>query len=1103
MPFTTTPSPLASEVILASAGSGKTFQLTNRYLALMGAQLLANEEPRPEQILAATFSRKAAGEFFTETLSKLADGARNDEAALKIAGPKDTATNPFYPILSKLTASHYQKLLEVFIAKMPQLFLSTLDAFFGNILRNFPSEFGLSGNFEVLSEHDIEVARQETLAAALSSSPGDEGNTLLDALKLATLQNENLPVESAIARFIQKFHSVFLVAPEVSKWGNPAQMWPNGCPWLPLPNTTLAEESKALLLNFEREDSLYKDEKARTAVITFIQELVAECDDYHLGDPLPKRLSNLLPKVVEELSDIEAGSALITINRRKLQLPPPICQRLLTMAKLVIGTEIEQKCRTTRGIWALINAYENHYHRRVRSQGKLTFADIQNILSGVDNLTHHQLTLSPAHAREENEAKLLDISYRLDGRYKHWLLDEFQDTSFPQWSVLQQLIDEVMSNSEEARSYFQVGDTKQAIYAWRGGETKLFDEVRDRYEVISPGLLTTRHLDVSWRSGYDVINPVNAIFGNSDALAELGVPPSALERWPWQEHQVAKNNQSYPGITQWLETAPLEKGKSSSNSEKKEAIFALTLALLEEIQPVKNGLSCVILVQQNKTGQDLVDYVRQHTQTQLRIQSDASQKVASDSPVTIALISLLRLAAHPSDSFSLKHLEMTPLQELIDKEEWQWPEVSYNVRSQIHQKGFEETLRLWMNLIRKHGLLKDEYSWDRLEELALAARFFDESYPRNFQQFFLFIESHRKRENTSTSVITVMSIHQSKGLTYDMAILPELDGSNFLTARDGIVTALNEDTREIQWICDLPNKLTKDADPMLRNLREKRDAETAYESLCKFYVALTRARYANYLITNPPTKTANFARLLNLVWSEEPEKEINLGETDCILRFESEEAHSNQKWWTELNPSEPIVAQPLPEIPHFDSRARPFRRSPSQMKRNAEEETLLFSQRSIKARLFGTQLHEYLKTITWIDDNPPVPPKEIADQVHKLFDDPLTQTVFQKPQLKDGENIVLWREKSFELVLNQKWISETLNRAVIFTDTQGQALRAQLWDFKADEVTSQAEAEEQGQCYNEQLALYKQALARLFELPQDAITTALLFTNGPYLVKLN
>ena len=77
-------------MILASAGSGKTWQLTNRYIALMGLQLKSGLPVSPERIIAVTFTRKAAGEFFDSILVKLAKAAANPKDAAALASdPRD------------------------------------------------------------------------------------------------------------------------------------------------------------------------------------------------------------------------------------------------------------------------------------------------------------------------------------------------------------------------------------------------------------------------------------------------------------------------------------------------------------------------------------------------------------------------------------------------------------------------------------------------------------------------------------------------------------------------------------------------------------------------------------------------------------------------------------------------------------------------------------------------------------------------------------------------------------------------------------------------------------------------------------------------------
>ena len=132
-------------MILASAGSGKTYALTNRFVALLA------QGARPERIVALTFTRKAAGDFFDEILRKLAGAARAPEAARRLAqdiGRPELGTADFLRMLRQVAEA------------MPRLRLGTLDGFFARIVRIFPFELGLAGEFELLQPHAAQLERQ-------------------------------------------------------------------------------------------------------------------------------------------------------------------------------------------------------------------------------------------------------------------------------------------------------------------------------------------------------------------------------------------------------------------------------------------------------------------------------------------------------------------------------------------------------------------------------------------------------------------------------------------------------------------------------------------------------------------------------------------------------------------------------------------------------------------------------------------------------------------------------------------------------------------------------------------------------------------------------
>ncbi|MFD2301826.1 UvrD-helicase domain-containing protein [Roseibacillus ishigakijimensis] len=1083
---------MTNEIILASAGSGKTYQLTNRYLALMARELLAGREPQPEKILALTFTRKAAGEFFDEILKKLAQGATSEENARKLAGPSDPASNPLHPLLSQLTQAHYRQLLVIFVRRMPRLFLGTLDALFANIVRSFPAEFGLTGDFDILDDHQESLARSEALRRVFEQAFDEHSHSaFFEAFRLITAGQEEAAVQGLLDRYIQGKHALFLTAASPQLWGNPDRIWPRGCPWLGRPGEPAAELS-ALFAHFEEQGLL---EKQWEWWRQFERELLAHTP----GTPWEGRLNSILGKILAQWDEIQAGETAFAINRNKQTFDATACRHLENLTTHLVGAEIESCLRRTRGTWALLQEYEESYAQLIRSKGQLTFQDITVLLAGPAGSS------VPLLSQQADAESRLRIDYRLDANYHHWLLDEFQDTSYLQWEVIQNLIDEVMDDPSGERSLFQVGDTKQAIYGWRGGDTRLFDDIRRRYQDRGPRALTARDLSVSWRSGHDVISPLNTIFNDRRALEKLGFPRAALDRWHWSPHQVAPPNDQLPGLTAYY--SPLPTGDKPDPEDN----LALMLALLEEIQPLQHGLSCVILVQSNQKGREVVDYIRAHSPSRLPVISESDVAIGIDNPVTLAFLQLFQLAAHPGDRFARQHLAMTPLGSLLAKEDPTLEGLGDLVRTRLHRDGFEATLHHWVARSEAAALLPDEFSRRRLRELAQAARLFDEAGDRSIDRFLHYARAYTLREASSTSAVQVMTIHKSKGLTFDMAILPQLDGNALIQAREGIAVHRDPATREVDWILEPPRKAISETDPVLGAHLEEQEAESGYESLCKFYVALTRARYANYLIASPlpaKSRSRNFVRLLEeTLVNAEPEEET-LADLRYLVRYQSDTPHTRRDWWKHL-PTKEKKEEPAPPAPApraLSPRLRPARRTPSR-KADWQPAGALFATRDTTARQLGEDVHALFQALSWPDQNslPPGPASPASpaarQQVAQVLRDPACLRALQKPPLASGETVTLWREQDFEILLDGRWISGTIDRVTIIRAPSGQALSADILDFKTDQVADHAEARQRSRHYAEQMALYRAATARLLHLPLEKVTTRLLFTRLPLLLE--
>jgi ATP-dependent helicase/nuclease subunit A len=112
---------------------------------------------------------------------------------------------------------------------------------------------------------------------------------------------------------------------------------------------------------------------------------------------------------------------------------------------------------------------------------------------------------------------------KMSDRFRNFLFDEFQDTSTLQFKALAPLIDEVLSQ-EKSASLFIVGDRKQAIYRWRGGNSRLMDENVLRGDIQSIGHLVrgefSRTLKKNWRSCREIVD-FNNRFWAPDAIAQI------------------------------------------------------------------------------------------------------------------------------------------------------------------------------------------------------------------------------------------------------------------------------------------------------------------------------------------------------------------------------------------------------------------------------------------------------------------------------------------------------------------------------------------------------------------------------------------------------
>ena len=694
------------------------------------------------------------------------------------------------------------------------------------------------------------------------------------------------------------------------------------------------------------------------------------------------------------------------------------------------------------------------------------------------------------------------IDYRLDARYDHWMLDEFQDTNFTQWKVISNLIDEVVQDTSGTRSLFQVGDIKQAIYAWRGGDTRLFNDIFEHYNANGERVLP-RSLDTSFRSVKAILNPVNTVFRDEEAMRAIKLPEETLDRWEWNDHLVADTNKDKSGYTTFLNPQGEEGEKP-----RQEDLYEVVKNIIEEAEPMKRGLSCAILVRGNKRGHEIVDYLRANSE--IPVVSESDQLIATDNPVNLALLSFFQLAAHPGDQFAWEHLCMSPYHSVIKDENLTAGKLARQLVSDIFEIGFEPLVRQLADALETaHGMTFDAFTRERVESFALAARLYGESGSRDIEDFLAYVSRHTTRESVDSSAVQVMTYHKSKGLTFDMVILPDLKSDSLTSAKLDIGAKTNEH-REVQWVLDMPGKEITAADPVLGEYLAEKQAESAYESLCMYYVAMTRARYANYLVAlpqGPRSRSMNFVKLLEDTLANEPE-DIHLGDNVASLLFETEAGTGGRQWFENhsLVSRETSGDDTPSEQSHHENpepRLRPRRRTPSGSEDRQLSAKQLFLSSGSHARELGTLVHAIFEDIEWADDETL---EKLQNQWKERRGDSLVEEAFQQVQnslctsdvtaalSQNSANAELWREKSFEILLDGAWLSGTFDRVAIELGNDGLPTSATIIDYKTDQVAEETMVEAT-QKHRSQLETYREVLSKMTGLAHDNISTVLLFTR--------
>jgi len=439
-------------VVEASAGSGKTFALARRYVQL----LLYSDQVSISQILAITFTNKAAFEMKSRILEFLKKIALQQLSSAEQAAIIDPLGLP-----PKSAAVRAYAVMDELIRNYNFFQVQTIDSFMNSLLVGCAFKLGLSANFRI--RHNS----SEYLSLAL------------DELI------ERAPRDKAASRIFTDFLQQYLFLENRPSWFPKKDI-------LSLV-AALYQQNNFYGLDFVgyplKEDRFEQKRKIMALMRKLNEELPEEIDG-RFRESLRKFLERYTDSFdFDRLSDYFSREEL---PLRKNAPPAPKAERLWARIRerLTVLSEAEAG--------SLFNPYIEVFLAAKAIFSERARRDDALFLEELNRQAHRLFT--------EGEVSADELYYRLATRIHHYLLDEFQDTSRLQWNNLLPLVEEAVASGG---TLFYVGDKKQAIYSFRGGEPKLFDEVGAHF---SGHNVVAERLERNFRSQKAVVEFNNSVF---------------------------------------------------------------------------------------------------------------------------------------------------------------------------------------------------------------------------------------------------------------------------------------------------------------------------------------------------------------------------------------------------------------------------------------------------------------------------------------------------------------------------------------------------------------------------------------------------------------
>ncbi|MGE4618871.1 MAG: UvrD-helicase domain-containing protein [Planctomycetota bacterium] len=1034
-------------LIRASAGSGKTHQLTSRFIGL----LVQGEDP--SGILAVTFTRLAAGEIMERVLLRLVKATR-DSAQLKELQESLQEAGFASPSLKEVSEG-----LRRLVDQLHRCNVSTLDAFFSRLAQAHTFECKLPPGWSILETDQLAAVQSAAIQKILALGGAKDARKLMHRLSRGIASSQ---VSDQLQKIVSSAHEKYLEFPGEC-WNNPEISPPPS-----------QQEFDLVLDQFKSvKCPLTKTGSPKKYWENSLGKIQLWFDDPHGVDTLSLFESGL-PKAVSK-GEISFSSE---------EIPDEIRVTVQLMINFILPDLSRTIQSQNLATMEMLASYDEYRTAGLHAHGGVGYQDVP-------------LALTIAGVLAEPGT----ILYRLDARTRHLLLDEFQDTSMMQFAALQPLIEEVASDAAGGRTVFCVGDPKQAIYGWRGGRAEVLD-LMESY--LKPG--SNRSLDASYRSSQEILDGVNQVFGSLPPPDWLVEDRAAVTQWcdNFHDHFSAPGG---PGDSPGHIVLKVARTHTDRSVEVSPYIDAIEE--VERVSKIAPEASIAILVRKNRNIARMIAALRERGIDASEeggnplVDSPAVGRL-------VALLELVEHPGDATMRFAVARSPLPDLVQDIEgfpAGNWEDQDVASAIatwlRNRIHQVGIIDAIA---PIAQELATVSSPEDRARIQQMMEQLRIRKTSGSR-LEDLITHLRT-KKIASPSGSRVQVMTVHQAKGLGRDVVILPELAVNWFevlpqlLEQKPDLKGSGKSETKPLisRYIKKLEQQLL--GEPYLEMNRLARQSRLQ-EALSILYVAMTRAKRSLTMII--PAKNPPEASAAHLLWTtlgqnqplESGEILFEKGDGNSLSNIKGDSlTPSKVTHIPALTPSNGKTKRSPSRQDYFFPTETSFRSKSLGTLAHHALETLEWSSQ------YPADLDQILAT-----RHPRLAPycKEAADLIRHALEQEELQSILdqtatgQRLGLQQGDQLILEREIPFSCEIQQEIVHGIIDRLVILI-RNGQPMAAEVIDFKTDHVSDSAQAT--AQKHAEQLESYRTAVSMTWGIDHDNIETKIVLIRTGEVVNL-